>query len=63
MSLSDQLKQNDFTMCGCMGPQGNDPHCPCEMRRLGLTASGFTQPITTAEKVKLSEMFNKYEVR
>lgn len=25
--------------CACMGPQGNDPLCPCAMRRAGLTPS------------------------
>jgi len=29
----------NYEPCGCMGKQGNDPHCPCEMRSRGLTPS------------------------
>jgi len=29
-----------ITPCACMGPQGNDPVCPCIMRSRGLEPSG-----------------------
>jgi hypothetical protein len=25
--------------CACLGPQFNEPHCPCTMHRLGLPPS------------------------
>lgn len=51
-----------FHMCGCIGPQNGDKYCPCEMRSRGLERKTFSQPITPAEKAKLSAMFNK-EIR
>lgn len=33
-------------MCACMGPQGNDPMCPCKMRQAGLEPT----PVWTPEK-------------
>ena len=36
----------ELSACGCMGPQGDDPLCPCAMRRAGLTPSN----VWTAEK-------------
>ncbi len=29
----------DISACGCLGPQFNEPHCPCTMRRLNLPPS------------------------
>jgi hypothetical protein len=29
----------DVSACGCMGPQFNEPYCPCSMRRLNLPPS------------------------
>ena len=26
-------------LCACMGPQGNDPYCPCTMVNMGLEPS------------------------
>lgn len=62
--MSDQMTigRIEFGPCGCIGKQGEDPHCPCEMRARGLERTSFTQPLTPAEKTKLSEMFNR-EVR
>ena len=61
MSLTDQTQGN--YMCGCIGKQGNDPYCPCEMRQRGLAPTGFVQPMTPAEKDRLVRMFNKYEIK
>lgn len=34
----------NISACACMGPQGKDPVCPCQMRRLGLTpTNGWTE--------------------
>lgn len=33
-------------MCAFMGPQGNDPMCPCKMRQAGLEPT----PVWTPEK-------------
>lgn len=34
--------------CACLGPQGNDPLCPCQMRQAGLEPHNPWTP----EKVK-----------
>ncbi|MEX3984123.1 hypothetical protein AB4Y45_34785 [Paraburkholderia sp. EG287A] len=34
-----QVKAGEITPCACMGPQFGEPHCPCEMERLGLPPS------------------------
>jgi hypothetical protein len=28
-----------INMCACMGKQGADPYCPCEMEQRGLVAT------------------------
>lgn len=38
----------EYGPCFCMGPQGTDPYCPCEMRQRGLNP---TNP-WTPEKIK-----------
>ena len=44
------------TFCACMGPQGADPLCPCEMRRAGLEPT----PLWTPEKrAELEEAMRK----
>ena len=35
-----------MSMCACMGPQGNDPLCPCRMVAAGLKPT----PIWTPQK-------------
>lgn len=37
----------DAIECGCMGPQGDMPFCPCQMR--GLTAERFVSLVPTPE--------------
>ncbi len=27
---------DEITFCACMGPQYDEPHCYCQMKRLGL---------------------------
>lgn len=49
--------QPTISACACMGPQGNDPVCPCAMRQRGLEpANGWT----SGEVEKLHEVMNKY---
>lgn len=31
--------------CGCMGPQGNEPFCPCEMRSKTASMFGKVVPL------------------
>lgn len=28
-----------LTPCACMGPQGDDPYCPCTMKQMGVKSS------------------------
>lgn len=32
------------TLCACMGPIGDDPHCPCVMKQKGLTPTNLWTP-------------------
>ena len=47
-----------MSACACMGPQGNDPVCPCAMRAMGKEPSNqWTQEeIDKLHKV-LGEIF------
>jgi len=38
-----------MTACACMGPQGNDPVCPCRMRAMGLVPHDIWTPEKVAE--------------
>lgn len=38
-----------FNLCACMGPNGDDPYCPCEMDRRGLVATDPWTPEKVAE--------------
>ena len=29
-----KLKRDSIQLCGCIGPQNNDPYCPCKMERI-----------------------------
>lgn len=44
----------NLNFCACMGPIGNDPYCPCEMRRRGFEPSG--PKWTDAEKPSMAPM-------
>jgi len=58
MILLDQTEKN-YGPCGCIGKQGDDPHCPCEMRSRGLERKSFVQPITPSEKAFLTDLRSK----
>lgn len=34
--LYDQIKNGEISLCGCIGPQNNEPYCPCKMERIKL---------------------------
>ena len=36
---SARLEKEAPTPCACMGPQGDDPYCPCTMKEKGLKSS------------------------
>ena len=45
--------------CACMGPQGNDPMCPCEMRASGLEPHNSWTPEKIQElKDVLAKFYN-----
>lgn len=46
-------------VCACMGPQGNDPVCPCKMRSRGLEPHNNWTPEKIEEfKEVLSKLYN-----
>lgn len=51
----------DVKLCACMGPQGNDPVCPCAMRRESKTSSylQWTNEDIKATKYALGQIFKK----
>jgi hypothetical protein len=40
-----------------MGPQGNDPECPCKMRAKGLQSTGWTEEEKERLTYALSKMY------
>ena len=32
--ILNKLKIDGIQLCGCIGPQNNDPYCPCKMERI-----------------------------
>lgn len=47
-------------LCACMGPQGNDPLCPCQMRQAGLTPTPVWKP---GDKEELQRVLAENEER
>lgn len=49
--------------CACLGRQGADPYCPCEMNRRGLQRS-IQQSLETAESLDetFKQVFQRQEV-
>jgi hypothetical protein len=47
--LHKGLESGAISMCACMGPVGNDPHCPCAMRQRGLEPTNTWTPEKLAE--------------
>lgn len=45
----EQVKAAISAFCACMGPQGNDPMCPCQMRNAGLEPHNSWTPEAIAE--------------
>ena len=43
----------EYTACACMGPQGNDPVCPCRMRAMGKEPYNIWTPEKIAELKKV----------
>jgi len=49
-----------LTPCACMGPIGNDPHCPCVMTSMGLTPTTlWTKEDKMILSKVMSELFKK----
>jgi len=51
-------------LCACMGPMYNEPHCPCEMKRLGIERSkeykaSITPEAIAARNRELDAIFSK----
>jgi hypothetical protein len=45
-----------FELCACLGPQGLDPVCPCQMRQQGLEPSNQW---TEDDKQRLHQALDK----
>jgi hypothetical protein len=43
--------------CACMGPQGDDPHCPCTMRTMGLEP---TKQMTEEKHQELARAMKRF---
>jgi hypothetical protein len=54
------LESGKLSMCACIGKVGNDPHCPCEMKRLGLKSD--SEP-TDEDKKKLQDALDRILAR
>lgn len=51
---------DNLELCACMGPQGNEPYCPCGMRSRGLaTSANWTQEEIDAMQKALEEIFDR----
>ena len=49
----------EISFCACMGKIGNDPYCPCEMRRKGLEPTNlWTEEEKARLHAALDSMFN-----
>jgi hypothetical protein len=55
--LHKGLADGSISMCACMGPVGDDPYCPCDMRRRGLVP---TNPWTPEKIAELHRVLDKY---
>lgn len=49
-----------FDLCACLGPQGNDPVCPCQMQQQGLVPSNqWTEDDKKELHRALSQVFER----
>ena len=57
----NEISKNDLQLCACMGPQGDEPYCPCEMSRMGLesTAGRWTEEQIEQLKQACKKMYDK----
>lgn len=54
----------ELSACACMGPQGNDPVCPCRMRAAGKEPSNqWTQEDKDRLNKVLGEIFGWKDVK
>lgn len=44
-----KLASGEISMCSCIGPIGDDLHCPCAMRRMGFKPTNTWTPEKVAE--------------
>lgn len=51
-SMMADLKSGIASMCACMGPMYGEPHCPCQMQRLGIPMDGPIRKAAEAESKK-----------
>lgn len=49
--------------CACLGRQGSDPYCPCEMNRRGLQRS-LKESVETSESINeaFKQIFHNQEI-
>lgn len=51
-----QFKANSYA-CGCMGPRGNEPLCPCEMRH--ALEENLLSVVYSIDKDAAKQLFRK----
>lgn len=59
-SMLADIKSGMGSLCACMGPMYGEPHCPCQMHRLGLPMDG---PIRKAAEAESKKEWDKSFVR
>lgn len=53
-------RQTELVACACLGPQGGDKYCPCEMAQRGLEASNMWTFMKIEElECVLGQIFDK----
>jgi hypothetical protein len=54
--FTDQIGRGEISLCACLGPQCGEPHCPCEMKRLGLAPSPARVAAEAEAQQKLADL-------
>lgn len=55
------MNYDDIIVCACVGPQGNDLHCPCRMRQKGLEPNNAWPVEKIAELHTTLSMFMEHK--
>lgn len=55
--MMEKLDRGEISLCACMGPMYNEPHCYCTMVRLGLPLSPERAEANEKANIRLNELF------